>query len=416
MIKHSYTTIGVRLAYIAGLTLLLMAVWAFARGNVGTTFATGGLQLKIDSYALYNGQVQPSSTWSLKDLVPGVDKFFNFDDIKPGDSGTNIISLHSNANSWMCMDFTNLVDQDNGNNEPEGLEDIDGILGGELSKGMEFFGWYDDGDNTFEVGEQALFGTSSPQSGYDVLKKYILADASTGSYFEANQTKYIGIQWCAGDLSVNTATAEITCDGSALGNWAQTDSFSVDLALRAVTADDYPGYRCDGSVPPPPVGPTVTLNLEKKFSGPVPEGYLPQQFTFHVVGNGVDQIVSLTPYTLDSANGTINLATGTYAITEIPPADFVYEDWRPGWYGECNSGSTFTTSIVINNSNINDGTLYCQVDNQYRPVKKSNTTTVITPPPPPPVPAPVTTTTTNTSGTDTSRTDRTIREPQVPRR
>lgn len=366
---RTYTTIGVRVALIVGVVVLL-GVLALLKDSVGITFATGGLNLRIDNYSIYNGVVQPAQTWALKNLVPGVDRFFNFSDIKPGDMGKNIISFHVDKNAWACMDFSNLADSDNGNNEPESLQDLDGAFGGELSKGIEFFSWVDDGDNNYEVGEKAIFGTSSPQSGFNVLKKYILADSTTGSFFPANVTKYVGIQWCAGNLTVNTSTGVITCDGSVLGNGAQTDSFSVDLALRAVTAGDYPGYRCDGSVPPPPVDPTVTLNLEKKFSGPVPEGYLPQQFTFQVVGLGVNQTVALTPYTQDSANGTIELPQGTYTITEIGPVGFVAGDWRPGWYGACKKGSTFSTTITINGSNIDDGTLYCQVDNQYRPAKK----------------------------------------------
>lgn len=397
--NRTYTKTGIRIALILGVVLFLAFVTVFSKG-IGSTFATGGLNLRIDSHSIYNGIVQSSQTWALKNLVPGVDKFFNFNDIKPGDTGINTISFHVDKNAWACMDFTNLVDADNGNNEPESQVDSDGPLGGELSKGIEFFGWFDDGDNVFEVGEKALFGTSTPQAGFDVLKKYILADATTGNYFPANATKYVGIQWCAGNQTVNTSTGVITCDGSVLGNWAQTDSFSVDVALRTVTADDYPGYRCDGSVPPPPVGPTVTLNLEKKFSGPVPEGYLPQQFTFQVVGPDVNQIVSLTPYTQDSANGTIELKKGTYTITEIGPTGFVAGDWRPGWYGECKSGSTFSTTIKIDDKNIDDGTLYCQVDNQYRPAKtkKSSTPAVNVVP----VSAPVVSTNLSTVGSSSS--------------
>lgn len=352
---------------ILGSVGLIAFAFFASKDAIGYTFATNGLQLQVDSHATYNGVVQPALSWELKDLVPGVDKFFNFDNVLPGDEGVTTISLHTDQNAWACMDFTNLTDEDNGNNEPESPEDPDGPAGGELSKGMEFFGWVDDGDYAFEPGEEAIFGTSTPQAAFDALAQHILADASTGSFFPANVTKYIGIQWCAGDLEVNEGTGDVSCDGSVLGNIAQSDSFSVDLGLRVVTADDYPGYRCDGSVPPPPTGPTVTLNLEKKFSGPVPEGYLPQQFTFHVVGPSVDQIVTLIPYTQDSANGTIELEEGEYEITEIGPVGFIHADWRPGWYGECESGSEFSTTITIDEDNIEDGTLYCQVDNQYRP-------------------------------------------------
>ena len=402
---------GIRIALILAVVLFLAFVTMYNKG-IGITFATGGLQLQIDSHTTYNGVLQPSMTWELKDLVPGVDKFFDFQDVMPGDTGVTTISFHTNENAWACMDFTNLTDVDNGNNEPESSEDPDGPAGGELSKGMEFFGWVDDGDNVYQTSERAIFGTSTPQAAFDALTEYILADASTGSYFPANTTKYVGIQWCAGDLDVNTVTGEVTCDGGALGNVAQSDGFSVDLGLRVVTADDYPGYRCDGSVPPPPMGPTVTLNLEKKFSGPVPEGYLPEQFSFQVTGPGVDQVVTLTPYTKDSANGTIALTEGVYEITELWPDGFVQSDWRPGWYGECESGRAFSTTITIDDSNIDDGTLYCQVDNQYRP--GDNNTPPETPSQNTPTAAPVVEgqTTTNTDTSSGGRAPRNQREPR----
>lgn len=354
---------GVRIVLIVGVTVFLAFIMLFNKDFIGTTFATGGLNLKIDSYSIYNGVVQPAQTWALKNLVPGVDKFFDLDDVKPGDEGKTIISFHTNENAWACMDFSNLVDTDNGNNEPETQEDSDGALGGELSSGIEFFSWVDDGDNTYEPGEKALFGTSTPQAGFNVLKQYILADSSTGSFFSANTTKYVGIQWCAGNLEVNTTTGVITCDGSVLGNGAQTDSFSVDLALRAVTADDSPTFRCDGTS----TIPGLELFLEKKFSGPE-EGFTPEQFSFHVVGNGIDVVV---PH-----GGSITLPAGTYSITEVVPSGFNIPDWRIQWSGDTCTGQNIAGglgSITVKEKDITKKvTSYCRADNQYRPVKGNN--------------------------------------------
>src|SRR3989344_7259542 len=153
---------------IAARTLLLGGVFAlatlaaFARGGEpGITFALeDDLNLTIDSRAFYNGLPVLGSTWTLKDLVPGADKFFNIEDIVPVDSGKAVISMHIESereDAWLCLDFTNLVSDENGFVEPESGVDAS-EASGELADGMEFFAWRDDGDDVFEVGEEPLFG------------------------------------------------------------------------------------------------------------------------------------------------------------------------------------------------------------------------------------------------------------------
>jgi len=244
---------------IVGRGILLAGFFAlvvtalYARGiEPGVTFATYGIDLKIDSEATYNGVSVPSGTWELKNLVPGVDKFWNFDDIKPGDYGENTISMHvKKTDAWLCLDFSNLTSADNGQNEPESLEDPDGVLNGELVDGMEFFGWLDDGDNKFERGEKPLFGTTT-QSALDVLddKTYVIGDAGNGNSCKVNQSRYVGIYWCAGNLSVNLSTNAISCDGSTLGNETQTDSISVDVSIRAMPSKENPKFLCGKDKPP----------------------------------------------------------------------------------------------------------------------------------------------------------------------
>lgn len=241
-------TIPARVLFVGVLASVVIVAFFFRTEATGFTFALGNsFNLTIDSHALYNGVLQPGSTWALKNLVPGVDKFFNLSDVKPGDHGENTISFHVNKDSWICLDFEKLKEKENGRNEPELLEDNSGGSSqAELADGTEFFAWYDDGDDVFEIGEKPIFGTST-QSAVEVLDKttYALADYLTGNPFPANQTKYIGITWCAGNLTVDVATAVITCDGTALGNEAQTDSFSVDVSFRAVPKSEKPTFRCE---------------------------------------------------------------------------------------------------------------------------------------------------------------------------
>ncbi len=241
-----------------GIVLFSVLAIALVAANVrgedpGITFATGGLEFKIDSHAFYNGNPVPGLTWDFKNLVPTADHFFNFNDIKPGDYGRTIISAHiKKSPAWACLDFKNLTNNENGLNEPEALVDSNGTSTGELAQGMEFFAWFDDGDNIFEVGEKPLFGTTT-QSAINVLNNttYALVDYKHGPAWQDGSSHYIGIAWCAGDLSVNLATAQITCDGVALGNSAQTDSMSVDVTLRAVPSQQDPKFTCVGENKPP---------------------------------------------------------------------------------------------------------------------------------------------------------------------
>jgi hypothetical protein len=247
---QNYTTTIIKILLVLGVVGVLFVT--FLRNDaVGTTFATGsgtgGLELKIDNKTFYNGVLQPKLSWIIKNLQPWCDFFFDFDDIKPGDTGTTTISIHIKQNpAWVCLDFENLKDKENGRNEPERLLDNNGK--GELSKELEFFAWRDDGDNKFEIGEKPLFGTST-QSAVQVLnnKSYALADFKNGPAYQPNKTKYVGINWCAGNLNVDLATAKVTCDASAMGNEAQTDGMSLDVSIRAVSSKQQPKFTCNNT-------------------------------------------------------------------------------------------------------------------------------------------------------------------------
>jgi len=250
--------IPMRVVLLGLLVSVVILAFGYRTEATGFTFGMGNsnnpLDLRIDSEAYWNGVAQGNSTWALKSLSrPHSEKFFNLDDVKPGDTGEATISLHVNKDAWICLDFEKLKEKENGRNEPEMAEDNSGgATQGELADGTEFFAWYDDGgpnpgDNIFQVGETPIFGTTTgKQAATKVFdnKTYALADSVAGAPFVASTTRFIAITWCAGDLTVDLLTAQIDCDGTAMGNEAQTDSFSVDISFRAAGKQGNDHFKC----------------------------------------------------------------------------------------------------------------------------------------------------------------------------
>jgi predicted ribosomally synthesized peptide with SipW-like signal peptide len=177
-----------------------------------------------------------------KDLGLG-DYFWRFDDIKPGDHGTNVISLHVYDNdAYACLITDNIDDQENNIVDPETTAgDLPGVglpSGyGELSQFIKVFAWNDDGDGIYESGEGTLSGPNVP---LNIAVGTISLTATT--------TKDIGIAWCAGTQGVNGTV--ISCDGSTMGDIAQTDSFTADVVAYAVQQRNNTGFNCASVVLP----------------------------------------------------------------------------------------------------------------------------------------------------------------------
>ena len=247
---------------------------ALEPGATFGTFTTNGIDLQIDSWAKYNGAPVPSATWAMKNLTPGVDKFFNFLDVKPGDFGCEVISIHvKKGDAWLCLDFKNFLNKDNGVNEPESSADANGEASGELGSGLQFFSWIDNGDNAYKPGEKILFGTSTKAASAVINNtSYSVGDSRNGNSCHANDSRYVGICWCAGTLTVNATTGKMVCDGSTLGNAAQTDSISVDVQVRAISTTGDPKFLCNTApTPPPPPAKPIIASFKANPSSIYPE-------------------------------------------------------------------------------------------------------------------------------------------------
>ncbi|MDP3985817.1 MAG: TasA family protein [Candidatus Veblenbacteria bacterium] len=265
--------------------------------STGNVFTAGAIDLTVDSEQHYNGNVctlgdwdegsgtpdtyawQGSApypvqgtpcdgTWLATDL--GAHTFFNFDDIKPGDFGENTISLHVDSNdAYACVDVNITKNDDVTCTNPEEAAEGVGIcensnpsadFDGELAQNLYFTAWSDwgatpgfqgndsgEGDNIWQQGEPLLFSNDfGPAS--DVLGgvSYTLADSSTVP-LTGGSTSYIGLAWCAGSMTVDTNTNNISCDGNGMGNDTQTDSMVADIAFRVEQARNNDDFTCQGS-------------------------------------------------------------------------------------------------------------------------------------------------------------------------
>ena len=185
--------------------------------------------------------------WGEQDLGQG-DTFWYFPDVKPGDYGTNILSLHVYDNdSFVCLLPSNIQDDENTVVEPEltALPTPDttdnGIPNGELSDELEFFIWKDaDGDNTFDLSEQILVDAGTP---FNQIPIQMVALSLTGNA----PITLIGMSWCAGDQTGPTIAlpnTALACDGNGMGDIAQTDKMISDFVAYAVQQRNNEDFTC----------------------------------------------------------------------------------------------------------------------------------------------------------------------------
>jgi len=244
----SLSVIAAVAAVAIGATTAFFSDTETSKGNV---FTAGAIDLTVDSTCHYfqlDTQGQPTievgcgdgvehGNWSATDL--GADyKFFNFSDVKPGDSGENTISLHVNNNdAWVRLVIKDLTDLDNSCTEPEDAMDntCDDTqeLGGELRENLLFSMWVDEGvtpgfglvqgvadigegDNIWQSGEPELIFEgmidSNGTAGEGISEIWALPYPLLGG-----QTAYFGVAWNLPFLT---------------GNEVQTDSMSATMEFQ----------------------------------------------------------------------------------------------------------------------------------------------------------------------------------------
>ena len=233
--QDTYSGVQISPYIVQGQNTLEIKVKNWARPAGQTWDNPGGLLYKLE----INGNCGAAyfqnhcELWQSQDLT-GNEQFFNFDDVKPGDYGTNVISLHVDDNdAYTCL-LTDIVDEeDNTLVDPE-VALNDNLNEGELSPYIHVFAWDDTDNNGVYEGETQLLPVNTP-----LINTELLQLSLTGG----GPTSYVGLAWCAGDQSLSGN--DILCDGNGMGDIAQTDSFTASLTAYAEQIRNNPNFDCE---------------------------------------------------------------------------------------------------------------------------------------------------------------------------
>ncbi len=263
--------------------------------STGNTFAAGDIDLQIsnESYVTNNDGVlvaSPATSWLMKDIVSGAEKFFNFSDLKPGDVGEDTISIRVGSNNaWMCAAARITDDSDQTITEPESSDDtatstFPGAGLGELDSALQFVFWKDDGDNVLETNEATSTFVQGSLAALGQQGTVKLVDSTGGPFgptpIPGNSTIYIGKAWCFGTLAAAAVAQDglgktglngplirgtgVTCDGSSVNNAAQTDQVQGDVQFYAVQARNNATFTCAQNFTPTwPVAPAPTVVINQ---------------------------------------------------------------------------------------------------------------------------------------------------------
>lgn len=189
--------------------------------------------------------------WESKDLTIQ-DRFFDFQDLKPGDHGSNSISMEVFDNdAYACLYVQDVENNDLEASVPEmpepesnpleGNDSTPGADNGELADYLHFFLWRDDGDNAYEADEEKITAVPVLANTFLANAAFTLFDFLSGP-IPGEETRYVGMAWCVGEMMVNDLA--IVCNGENVGNDAQTDELKATIALYAEQARNNDEFTC----------------------------------------------------------------------------------------------------------------------------------------------------------------------------
>ena len=180
-----------------------LALFSDTEESSGNTFTAGRLDLRVDWTESYNGEVI-----EVQELTDNPGAIFLLEDVKPGDNGEATISLHvENNDAWIEMKIGNLLNMEEGRNEPE-MEVDDTELEGELAQNLNVVIWEDDGNNILDEGEEVWFDGTP----INFPERFVIGA------IEGCENYYIGFKWWV-DFEV--------------GNEIQSDWISFDIIFAA---------------------------------------------------------------------------------------------------------------------------------------------------------------------------------------
>ncbi len=260
----------------AGAAAATNAFFSDTETSSGNTFTAGAIDLSLKNTSWYtdeNGDLATSgdTTW---DWDAG-SLLFSFDDIKPGDRGSDAIGIKVTSNdAWVCADVTVTEDSDGTCVDPEKDAEGSGVCGsgvptqnGDLADVLQMVWWADDGDAVLETGETVISNAPLGLAPVGTPVSVAIVDSNVNVFggsgpLVGNTEEYIGKGYCAGTITLdaqsNTSddspavrgTTGWTCNGASVDNKSQTDVVKLDVAFRAEQSRNNAGFTCGASVAP----------------------------------------------------------------------------------------------------------------------------------------------------------------------
>ncbi|MFZ5376115.1 MAG: TasA family protein [Patescibacteria group bacterium] len=252
---------------VAGVSAGTLAYFDDTEVSANNTFVAGQIDLEVGHQAWVDqgaGYVADTAgTWGVQDLTAS-QIFFNFDDVKPGDSGYGYATLQVSDNpSWVCSNIELTASDDDAVNDAESADEdtTAGDWNGELDDQLNFFFWNDDGDGVYEAGESVVMPPTTlnnlPQGAGNGGQTFDLVDSTThvfggtvGTPFTpAPGAEYLGQAWCFGTMTVDAVNGGFTCSGVATNNVAQGDDVVGDITFYAVQSRHNENFECSTWTP-----------------------------------------------------------------------------------------------------------------------------------------------------------------------
>ena len=203
--------------------------------SLGNQFTAGSIDLKVgDSAVVVNGPVGTTTGWSPTDLTN--EKFFDLNDLKPGDNGQDTIKIKVGSNpAWVCGEISNVNSLENDLISPETKAGDTTADVGEIDKQL-YIKFFKDGDcdGTQDASEVTLKDWTL----FANVGKFAIADSITGSAFQPGVETCVTKQWCFGTASANG------CDGSSVNSESQTDKLTADISLEAIQTRHNENFVC----------------------------------------------------------------------------------------------------------------------------------------------------------------------------
>jgi predicted ribosomally synthesized peptide with SipW-like signal peptide len=230
----SLSVLGIVAVVAIGATV---AYFSDKETSTNNSFTAGTIDLKVgDANANYNGQTL--NGFAITDITS--EKFFDFNDVKPGDYGKDTIKIKVGSNpAWACAEILNVRSTEEGLTNPETkINDTD--TKGELDEEI-YITFYK--DNNCDGIKNGTDTTIVDWKLFSQVGKFALADSLHGIALQPGDETCISKMWCFG--KVNTETN--ACDGSTIGNKSQSDKLMADFAIEAIQARHNDKFICNDS-------------------------------------------------------------------------------------------------------------------------------------------------------------------------